>query len=243
MGYYEKEHFDAYARIRRDGLEQWNDLHPGDSGRGYDDFSNRAFLMRVLPDHPSGRPAVLEYGCGTGGAACFLAARGYRVHAVDLVPDAIETARRFAAERGLSVRFDVEDICRWGEPGELYDYVVDSFCLQSIVLDEDRATVLDGVRRRFRPGGRYLISTAMYSPGRVYDDQDHYDAATGIVWTQDPALSDDEAIMIDGKPYMPNRRHLTAGALRAELERHGFRVIEQSGPTGGEVVCGLSGSE
>ncbi|GAB3912938.1 hypothetical protein GCM10027613_03630 [Microlunatus endophyticus] len=117
MCYYEREHFDAYARIRREGLEQWNDLHAGDGGRGYDDFSNRVFLQRVLPDHPEGRPSVLEYGCGTGGAACFLVSRGYRVRGVDLVPDAIETARRFAAERGLSVRFQVEDICRWGEPG------------------------------------------------------------------------------------------------------------------------------
>jgi len=236
MRYYEKEHFDGYARIRRDGLDQWNDLHPADGGRGYDEFPSRSFLDRVLPADPEGEPSVLEYGCGTGGAACFLASRGYRVHAIDLVPDAVEVARRRAAERGLSVRFAVQDVCEWDEPPERYDYVVDSFCLQSIVTDTDRGRVFAAVRRRLRPGGRYLILTAMYSADRVYGDDDHYDAATGIVWTRTDA-GVEGGMMINGSWCVPNRRHLTAQALRAELEQHGFRILDQAGPTGGEIVC------
>lgn len=53
---------------------------------------------------------MLEYGCGTGAAACFLAQRGFQIDAVDLVPDAIAMARQFAAERGLAIRFAVQDI-------------------------------------------------------------------------------------------------------------------------------------
>lgn len=237
MRYYEQEHFDAYARIRSEGLDQWNDLHPSDRGRGYHDFPNRSFLARMLPPDKHHRPMVLEYGCGTGPAACFLAERGYRVHGVDLVPDAIEVARLRAAERGLSVRFEVGDICRWGEPTERYDYVVDSFCLQSIVTDEDRSRLLDGVRKRLRPGGRYLVSTALFSPDREYG-QDHYDAETGIVWTRAAGPYEDGMVM-NGSWYVPNRRHLTASALRAELERHRFRIVEQSPSSGGDVVCEL----
>ena len=236
MRYYEQEHFDAYARIQRDGLDQWNDLHSEDSGRGYDEFPSRPFLTRILPADPSAEPSVLEYGCGTGGAACFLASRGYRVHAVDLVPDAIAIARKRAAERDLSVRFAVQDICQWDEPSERYDFVVDSLCLQSIVTDADRSRVFAGVRQRLRPRGRYLIATAMYSPDRVYNDDDHYDPATGIVWTRTDSNVEDR-LMINGSWHVPNRRHVTAQALRAELEQHGFRVLEQSGPTGGDVVC------
>lgn len=169
MRYYEQEHFDAHARIRREGLDQWSDLHDVDHGRGYDNFSNRSFLERMLPAGEQ-HLSVLEYGCGTGPAVCFLAGRGYRVHAVDLVPDAIEVARQRAAQRGLSIRFEVGDICLWGESGERYDYVVDAFCLQSIVTDEDRSRVLDAVRRRLRPTGRYLLSTSMYRPDREYGE-------------------------------------------------------------------------
>lgn len=190
MRYYEQEHFDAYDRIKSEGLDQWNDLHDADGGRGYDNFPNRSFLARMLPPDEQ-QLSVLEYGCGTGPAACFLADRGYRVHAIDLVPDAIEVARQHAAQRGLSIRFEVGDICLWGEPGEHYDYVIDGFCLQSIVTDEDRSRVLNGVRRRLRPDGQYLLSTAMYTPDREYGE-DHYDAGTGVVWTPAAGPHEDE---------------------------------------------------
>ncbi|MFC7621417.1 class I SAM-dependent methyltransferase [Microlunatus sp. GCM10028923] len=232
--YYEAEHVEAYRQLRREGLNQWNDLHPGERSQGYDDFETRSFLDRVLPADGTGL-SVLEYGCGTGAAACFLAARGFAVTAVDLVPDAIAMARQFAAERGLDVRFAVQDICRWPEPDDRFDYVIDCFCLQSIVTDADRAAVLAGVRSRLEPGGRYLITTAMYDPARAYED-DHYDPATGVVWVAaEPAAPD--AVERAGGWWVPHRRHLTPEALRRELDQHGFTVLEQAGRLGGELVC------
>jgi SAM-dependent methyltransferase len=235
--YYEAEHFAAYERLRREGLNQWSDLHTGDEALGYEDFQARDFLDRVLPtgDRARGR-RVLEYGCGTGAAACFLAERGFQVDAVDLVPDAIAVARRFAAERGLEIRFAVQDICQWPDVDDRFDYVIDIFCLQSIVTDDDRGNLLASVHRRLEPGGRYLISTAMHEPGRAYDDDDRYDPSTGIVWTTVPTEVTD-SVRFGGSWYVPNRRHLTAEALRLELERHDFRVLEQSGRFGGELVC------
>lgn len=236
--YYEAEHFAAYRRLRQEGLEQWNDLHRAGQTAAYEDFQARDFLDRVLPTGSEARGRrALEYGCGTGAAACFLAQRGFQVDAVDLVPDAIAMARRFAAERGVKIRFSVQDICQWPDGLHAYrfDYVVDIFCLQSIVTDADRGTLLASVRRRLRPAGRYLISTVMYEPGRDYGD-DRYDPDTGVVWTPVPRQVTD-SVRFGGSWYIPNRRHLTAGALRLELEHHGFRVLEQSGEFGGELVC------
>ncbi|MEU4287888.1 class I SAM-dependent methyltransferase [Kribbella sp. NPDC026596] len=227
----------AYERLRREGLNLWNDLHTRDTGVAYEDFQARDFLDRVLPtgEQAHGR-RVLEYGCGTGAAACFLAQRGFQVDAVDLVPDAIAVARQFAEARGLEIRFAVQDICKWPDADARFDYVIDIFCLQSIVTDVDRGNVLAGVHRRLQPDGRYLISTAMYEPGRVHDDDDHYDPRTGIVWTPVPTQVTD-SVRFGSSWYIPHRRHLTAEALRLELERHGFRIIEQSGQFGGELVC------
>src|SRR5438093_1082800 len=108
--YYYPEHEDAYRRIEREGKTSWDDLR---GGSGFDDFSSRAFLELALPMLGL-RPAetdVLEYGCGTGPGACFLAARGFRVDAIDLIPRAIALAKRFAAERGLTIAFRVRDVC------------------------------------------------------------------------------------------------------------------------------------
>lgn len=102
MRYYQAEHEAAYREIERLRYTQWNDLFDERGAWTYDNFQNRAFLERVIPqlDVPAAStPSVFEYGCGTGPAACFLAARGFEVDAIDLIPEAIAIARRMAEER------------------------------------------------------------------------------------------------------------------------------------------------
>jgi SAM-dependent methyltransferase len=242
--HYWDEHALAYRRIAGEGKTAWDDLH---GGAGFEAFSHRAFLERVLPTLAlPADPALtraLEVGCGTGPGACFLAAQGFRVDAVDLIPEAIALARPFAAARGLDVRYDVADVCALGAlpAGEAppYDLIVDGYCLQSVVTDEDRARLYAAVHARLKPTGYYLIATAMYDPGRVYRPDQRYDATTGVaygpVW-DDPA-DYESAVRIDGRWYQPNRRHLTPEALAAEVAGAGFRVLQQGGAHGGEVVC------
>jgi SAM-dependent methyltransferase len=245
--YFYPEHEDAYARIEREGKSGWDALH---GGAVFDDFSSRAFLEQALPTLGL-RPAesdVLEYGCGTGPGACFLAARGYRVDAVDLIPRAIELARRFAAERGLAIEFRMQDMCALADepPTKRYDLVVDSYCLQSIVTDADRARLFAAVRARLKPGGRYLISTAMYHPERRYvDGEDVYDEATGVVLCALEGAAErhrdaEGAVQVDGRWYLLHRRHLKPEALRSELARNGFEVLWQGGRLGGDVICAVS---
>ena len=107
--------------------------------------------------------------------------------------------------------------------------------------DGDRARLFTAVRARLKPDGRYLISTAMYDPKRRYDGALH-DEATGVMFdTLDGAAErhrDAEgAVRVDGRWYLLHRRHLKPAALRAELERNGFRVLWQGGRLGGDVVC------
>ena len=166
---------------------------------------------------------------------------GFRVDAVDLSPTAIGLARRFAAERGLTINFAVQDVCAAaGEPAEKrYDLIVDSFCLQSVVMDEDRAKVFAFVRGRLKPAGHYLLSTAMYEDGRTYENDERYDQETGIVYLRvsgDPERYEG-AVRIGDTWWLPNRRHLTPPALRGELETAGLRVVWQGGKVGGDVIC------
>lgn len=230
MRYYYAEHQTAYRQLEREGLTQWNDLF-GESWT-FDDFPNRAFLESVLDRLPPSGD-VLEYGCGTGPAACFLAARGFRVDAIDLIPEAIALARAFARERGVSVNFGVQDVCAMPAGSKQYDVILDSYCLQSIVTDPDRASALTAVRDRLKPNGHYILSTAMYDADRVYDGDFRYDATTRICYekTTEPAA---DAVQLDNTWYLPHRRHLRPEALRAELERAGLHVVSQQG---GDVVA------
>ncbi|MGW6196764.1 class I SAM-dependent methyltransferase [Kribbella sp. NPDC055110] len=236
MRYYFAEHQAAYQRLAREGLTQWNDLFEGDRTEDFEAFPNRVFLDSALNRLELTRADVLEYGCGTGAAACFLAARGFRVDAIDLIPEAIALARRFARERGVAVKFGVQDVCALPGGSKRYDVILDSYCLQSIVTDPDRAGLLAAVRDRLKPNGHYILSTAMYDPDRVYEDDFRYDATTGICYQKSTEPADD-AVQLDGTWYLPHRRHLRPDALRAELEAAGLHVIAQEGQSKGDVIC------
>jgi 2-polyprenyl-3-methyl-5-hydroxy-6-metoxy-1,4-benzoquinol methylase len=245
--YYQEEHESAYRKIERLGYTQWNDLFDQSGAWTYDYFQNRTFLERVIPrlDLPAASATtVLEYGCGTGPAACFLAARGFQVDAIDLIPEAVTLAQRMAKERGVRVAFSVADICALAsEPvTRRYDLVLDSYCLQSIVTDQDRGAVFSAVRARLKPSGYYVVSTALYMPGRKYEPGS-YDASTGICYREVPAGSvADQVVEIDGRWHIPHRRHLSADALRDELVSEGFHVLSLESSDTGDVVCCLGPS-
>jgi 2-polyprenyl-3-methyl-5-hydroxy-6-metoxy-1,4-benzoquinol methylase len=69
---------------------------------------------------------VLDAGCGTGENALFLAARGQQVTGIDFVEDAIRIARRKAAERGLTVEFQVKDAMALQDWDRRFATVIDS---------------------------------------------------------------------------------------------------------------------
>jgi 2-polyprenyl-3-methyl-5-hydroxy-6-metoxy-1,4-benzoquinol methylase len=160
MKYYYPEHIEGYERVKAEDKVAWGEIH---GEVGFENFSARAFLSAVLPGlrFDNSEPTVLNYGCGTGPDACFLAEHGFRVDAIDLIPTAIDIARQQAAVRGLDIHYAVQDICDLPHEGKRYDMIVDSYCLQCIVLDPDRQRVFSAVRDRLNPSGYYLISTAV----------------------------------------------------------------------------------
>ena len=246
MRNYLRENIERYRRMARTGA-------PAE----YADFSSRGFLDDAIPRlrlHRE-RPRVLELGTGTGPGAIHLAERGFAVHAVDLIPEAIAQARRAAAARGFDVRFEVMDVTRISRHGPLYDLIVDSYCLQGIVLDADREAVFRAVKARLHPRGYYLVSSAMYAPSRHRADRQVVDGRTGRVFDRydeaslfDPATDlyyepydgkeqIDGAISVNGSWFSPFRRYRTGPGLRQELEAHGFKVLHQAGELGQNLVA------
>ena len=264
MKYYYREHLSGYRRVEREGKISWDEIHGHPDG--FERFSSRPFLEQALPqlEFESKRPSALELGCGTGPGACFLAERGFRVDAVDLIPTAIDIARRIADDRVLDIHYEVMDVTRIPLSGIRYDLIVDSYCLQGIVLDTDRRSVFAAVRARLKPSGYYLISTAMYDDARHYPDDlivdsvsgtyHRYDkhclldpttdvyyepfSGTGYDDGLDDAPEDYEgSTQIAGRWYLPTRRYRTAEGLRAELEAEGFKTLLQTGESGENVLC------
>ena len=222
-----------------------------------EDFSSRGFLVEAIPRlrFDRQRATALELGTGVGPGALFLAAHGFVVHAMDLIPEAIAQARRTAPERGLNVRFEVMDVTRIPDNGPAYDLIVDSYCLQGIALDADRDAVFRAVKARLAPRGYYLVSTAMYEAHRHHRERHVVDRATGrgfdgfdddclydpdtdlCYWPYDGEAEIDGAITVGGARFFPARRYRNGPRLRKEVESYGFEVLLQSGEWGENLVA------
>ncbi len=107
---------------------------------------------RFLIEHiPEGVERILDVGCGAGGVATALRARGFRVEGVSPSPLLTEAARQNAGDdfkihegRFEDIAFDADDC---------FDLVLFSESFQYITLER----VLDDARARLGPGGHVLI--------------------------------------------------------------------------------------
>jgi 2-polyprenyl-6-hydroxyphenyl methylase/3-demethylubiquinone-9 3-methyltransferase len=99
---------------------------------------------------------VLDLGCAGGFMAEALARRGATVTGIDPAADAVEAARRHAAETGLRIRYDtgVGEALPYGDGA--FDAVV---CVDVLEHVADLDLVLSEVARVLRPGGLFLYDT------------------------------------------------------------------------------------
>jgi SAM-dependent methyltransferase len=225
-----QQYEDRYRRLRSEPAPiTWNRLD-------FEAADTTPFLAQALPGLglSKPRPRAFEYGTGTGPGACWLAARGFEVDAVDASPTAVALARRFAAQLGVAVRFEVADISALAWDRDGYDLVLDSFCLHAILGDAQRQRVMRTAARLLAPDGHYLVACALYDPARDYAP-DRFDPSTGLVYARiDDPGGFAECVRLDGAWWVPRRRLVTAESLRAELEAAGFAVTWQAG---GRVIA------
>jgi SAM-dependent methyltransferase len=133
----------------QDFEESYRGTPPWDIGR-----PQRFFV--TLADEGALQGRVLDSGCGTGEHALLAAARGHEAVGVDIVPAAVDAARRKAAARHLDATFVVGDVRRLDRLGAPFDTVLDSGVFH-VFDDADRAAYVESLRAVLGPGGRYFM--------------------------------------------------------------------------------------
>jgi SAM-dependent methyltransferase len=94
---------------------------------------------------------ALDVGTGEGRHAVWMAARGWRVTAVDFSRVGVEKGRREARARGIAVDWVVADVRAWTPPpGTAYGLVLVAY----LHLEGD---VLSRTREWLAPGGRLVV--------------------------------------------------------------------------------------
>ncbi len=124
-------------------------------------------LQRVMRDHNLTPQHAMEFGCGAGNNAVWLARRGVQTSAIDLSSLAITHARRRAQRAGVSVDWRVGDLRSLSHAltGQ-FDFVLDRGCYH-VVRKVDLPGYLATVLRILRPLGHLLLLT-----GNAYEPED-----------------------------------------------------------------------
>ena len=146
-------------------------------------------LLELRPD-----TSVLDLGCGDGDLANRLAARGCSVTGLDSSTVFLDRARADAAAAGVSVEYAAGDMRRMPWTGR-FDRVINWSTAFGYFDDTTNRSVLDGIVRVLRPGGRLAMDLdnltaflASYCPSRIVATQEngdmlvdryHMDALTG----------------------------------------------------------------
>lgn len=160
----------TYRVIYRLGIIPWEHAEPSEP-------------LAALIEGPDALPAgdMLDVGCGTGHDAIYAARHGWNVTGVDIVPRALERARRNARAVSAAVRFLQADIAQagHGELGVGYTLLLDGGCLHGLPPGQLRraAAVLTEAAK---PGAVLLMFA--FAPGR------RGPAPRGIDLAQVPAL-------------------------------------------------------
>ncbi|HUA11762.1 MAG TPA: class I SAM-dependent methyltransferase [Solirubrobacteraceae bacterium] len=109
---------------------------------------NTAAMLDAL--EPLAGKRVLDFACGSGITACFLAARGARVVGIDISPASIEQARELAAHAGLDVDFVAGELTVDTFAPETFDAVAGHYALHHV----DLTVIAPIMRELLVPGGR-----------------------------------------------------------------------------------------
>ena len=114
-------------------------------------------LRRIVEASEITHGAAIEFGCGTGTNAVYLAEQGFEVTGVDLAPLAVERAKAKAQAGDVNVQFVCGDVTRLEQISGPFDFVFDRACYHCV----RRAGLLGGylktVARLTRPGSRILV--------------------------------------------------------------------------------------
>jgi ubiquinone/menaquinone biosynthesis C-methylase UbiE len=114
---------------------------------------SRAFYEKYLAVDSSGK-RILEYGCGPGSYAFFLAERGATVTGIDISPVAIEQAREHAKHENIDrIEFRIMDAEKLEFPDGSFDLVCGTGILHHLDLDK----AFSEIARVLRPDGSAIF--------------------------------------------------------------------------------------
>ena len=112
---------------------------------------------------------LLDIACGTGRVAIPLAAQGYSVTGVDIMPEMIARASEKAAAQAVAVEWVVADARAFQLQRQFRFMYMVANAFQFFLTRADQEALLARVREHLHPEGCFLFETRNPSPRNLYE--------------------------------------------------------------------------
>jgi SAM-dependent methyltransferase len=140
----DREHWDNRYRVETQP--------PWDTGRVSLELSRRVAQTPIRPCR------AIEFGCGTGTNAIWLAQQGFDVTAIDISPTAIDRARQRATAAGVAVQLIEADVSNLPDLGGPFSFLFDRGCYHAVRRTRAEA-FLQSFERSAAPGALAVVLT------------------------------------------------------------------------------------
>lgn len=143
-------------------------------------------LVSFLKKNPQIKSAV-EFGCGEGRNAIYMAKQGIEVTAYDLSESAIENAKSIMADAGVTVNFVCKNVIKSDVAGT-FDFAYDSGMLHHLAPHR-RLTYIEILRKILKPGGYFGLTCFAWGEncGEEMTDWEYYEHSqnSGLAYTKE----------------------------------------------------------
>lgn len=226
MKSYYHAHETAYQEIKEKGGIGWGGAKTiAELG---DEVTNQ-YLQSIVPgwfSDPKGKK-VLDLGCGSGTTAFTLAKLGFTVTGIDVSETAIGMAKDLSTKQNLQINFVVGDILQLEKLNEKFNLIYDSHCLHCIVFEDDRAKVLEQIKKSLTLNGIFVLDTMVAT--KDFDPTGGIETLrfdeNYILWHKTKKDNYRGVVDIDGQFWCAQRRIYPKEKIIEEIESSGFKIL------------------
>lgn len=168
-----------YIKRRDSNKIGWADE---DSYEAKDQRINGFLARNPLPK----KSRFLELGCGAGNIALFMAEKGFDAHGIDIVPEAIQWARKKMSLSNVTVDFQIGNVVELKNYSDDYfDFIFDGETLHCII-NSDRKICLANIFRVLKEGGYFLAGANLvnkeFTDSVNLGDESYFDSGTRCLY-------------------------------------------------------------
>ncbi len=189
---------------------------------------------------------LLDVACGTGRMALHLAAQGYQITGVDVVPEMIARARQKAAEKSISIEWVQADARNFHLHKQFSFIYMLGNAFQFFLTRQDQEAMLGCIREHLGREGCFLFETRNPSSSNLLEvrhpdpqiytmpdggqlvvtEQQYYDPITQIQHYTSPYKWHFLGDKIVEKTYRTDLRYVFPQEMEALLHYNGFQVSD-----------------